>query len=181
MEEKIKYFKGGDKEHTDEALAIAKEYAGKHKIKSIVVASTTGFTAKKAASVFKGKNLIVVTHAHGFREPDKSEFPAELKKSLETSGVKVVTAAHSFTGVGKLVEDSVGSIIAETLRMFCQGMKVAVEIAAEATDAGHVSTKEDIISIAGTGHGADTVLVIRPANSRRLFEMDIKKILAMPI
>lgn len=181
MEEKIRYFEGGGKQYTDDALRIAKEYADKYGIKNIVVASTTGHTAQKAAKVFKGKNLIVVTHVHGFREPDKSEFPSELKKSLEADGIKVVTAAHAFTGVGKLVEDSTGSIIAETLRMFSEGTKVAVEIAAEAADAGLISTKEDVISIAGTGRGADTVLVIRPEISRRLFEMDIKKVLTMPI
>jgi len=181
VEERIRYFEGGGEKYTDEAMAIAKEYADEHGIRSIVVASTTGRTAKKAAEVFKGNNLVVVTHVHGFREPDKTEFPDDLRKSLEAEGVKVVTAAHAFIGVGKLVEGSVGSIIAETLRMFCQGMKVAVEIAAEATDAGYVSTKEDIISIAGTGRGADTVLVIRPANSSRLFETDVKKVLAMPI
>lgn len=181
MEEKTMYFKGGGKQYTDEALKIAKEYVEKHKIRSVIVASTTGYTAKKAAELFKGKNLIVVTHVYGFRIPDKSEFPSGLRKKLEAEGVKVVTTAHAFTGVGKLVEGSVGSIIAETLRMFSQGVKVAVEIVAEATDAGLVNTREDVISIAGTGRGADTVLLIRPANSRRLFEMDVKKILAIPI
>ncbi len=118
---------------------------------------------------------------HGFRQPDKTEFPAELKKSLEAEGIKVITAAHVFTGVGKLVEGSVGSIIANTLRMFSEGTKVAAEIVAEATDAGYVTTDEEVVAIAGTGRGADTVLVIQPANSRRLFEMDIKKVLAIPI
>ena len=181
MEEKITYFEDGGKKHTDNALIIAKEYADKHRIKSIVVASTTGYTAEKAVEVFNGKNLIIVTHAHGFREPDKIEFPDEIRKSLEAKGIKVLTTAHALTGVGKLVEDSVGDIIANTLRIFAQGVKVAVEIAAEAADAGYVRTDEETISIAGTGRGADTVLVIKPANSRRLFEMEIRKVLAMPV
>jgi len=65
--------------------------------------------------------------------------------------------------------------------MFCEGMKVAVEITAMAADAGLVRTDEDVISIAGTGKGADTAIVIKPAISRRLFNMRIKKILAKPI
>lgn len=181
MEEKITYFKGGGKQHTDAALKIAKEYADKHKIKSVVVASTTGFTASKAAQVFKGKNLIIVTHVHGMRNPDTIEFPQELREKLESEGVKVITATHAMGGVNYLAERSIGNIIADTLRMFCQGMKVAVEIAAEAADAGLVRTDEEIISVAGTGRGADTVLVIQPENSMRLFDMDVKKILAMPI
>lgn len=174
------YFESGGKQHTDEALHIAKEYADRHNVKSIVVASTTGYTAEKAAKIFKGKNLIVVTHVHGFREPDKTEFPAELRKELESEGVKVVTAAHAFGGVSKLVEASIGNIIANMLRIFSEGTKVAVEIAAEAADAGLVSTKEDMIAIAGTGRGADTVIVLKPANSARLFEARVKRILAKP-
>jgi len=181
MEEKIKYFEGGGKRYTDDALKIAKEYVERHNIKSIVVASTTGFTAQKAAEVFKDKNLIIVTHVHGFRQPNKSEFPGELRTKLESSGVKVITAAHAMGGLNRLIEGSVGSIIVGTLRIFCQGVKVCVEITAEAADAGYVRTDEDVVAVAGTGRGADTVLVIQPANSRRLFEMDVKKVLAMPI
>jgi hypothetical protein len=181
MEEKIKYFEGGGKQYTDEALSITKEYADTHNIRSIVVASTTGATAKKAAEVFADRNLIIVTHVHGFREENAIEFPAELRKEIESKGVKVLTAAHAMGGVSRLVNGSVGSIISDTLRMFCQGVKVAVEIAAEAADAGCVRTDEKVVAVAGTGHGADTVLVIEPAVSRKMFDMDIKKVLAMPI
>jgi hypothetical protein len=181
VQEKIMYFEGEGKHHTDAALKIAKEYADKNGIESVVVASTTGFTAKRAAQIFKNNNLIVVTHVHGFREPDKGEFPVELRKELEARGVKILTAAHALGGVNRLAESSVGSVIADTLRIFCQGVKVAVEIAAEAADAGLARTDEDIVSIAGTGRGADTVLVVTPDNSHRLFDMDVKKVLAMPI
>jgi len=58
---------------------------------------------------------------------------------------------------------------------------VCVEIAAEAADAGLVRTDEEIIAVAGTGRGADTILVIQPQISRKLFEMDVKKVLAMPV
>jgi hypothetical protein len=181
MEEKITYFDDGGKQHTDAALKIAKEYADKNNIGSIVVASTTGFTAKKAAEAFKGKNLVVVTHVHGFREQNKIEFPEETREQLEAKGVKVLTTTHGMGGVNWLVERSIGGIIADTLRMFSQGVKVAVEIAASAADAGLVRTDEDIVAVAGTGKGADTVLVIRPENSHRLFDMKVRKVLAMPI
>jgi hypothetical protein len=181
MQEKITYFEDGGKQHTDAALQIAKDYADRHGIKSIVVASTTGFTAQKAARVFKGNNLIVVTHVHGMRQADTIEFPQSLREKLEANGVKVITAAHAMGGVNRQFEWSPGSIIADTLRIFCQGVKVVVEIAAEAADAGLVRTDEDVVVVAGTGKGADTVMVIQPENSRRLFDMDVKKVLAMPI
>ena len=180
MEEKTKYFEAGGEACTDEALHIAAAYADAHNIKSIVVASSRGFTAEKAAKVFKGKNLIVVTHVHGFRESNAIEFPDDIRKKLEANGVKVITAAHAFGGVNWLIKGSITEIIASTLRIFSQGVKVAVECAAEAADAGCIRTDEDIVSIAGTGKGADTVLVMRPANAHRLFETKIKRVLAMP-
>jgi len=176
------YFEAPGRENTDATLKIAKGYAEKEGIKSVVVASTTGYTAQEAAEAFKGFSLTVVTHVTGLREPNTQEFPSELREKLEAEGVRVLTTAHAFDGVNKLADaGSIGQIIRDTLRMFCEGVKVAVEIAAMAADAGLVRTDEDVVSIAGTGRGADTALVIRPATSRRLFEMRIKKILAKPI
>lgn len=175
----VAYFEFPGKENTEEALKIAKDYAEKNKINNIIVASTTGYTAQKAAEIFSNKNLIVVTHVTGFQEADEQQFPSELRKRLEENGIHVITTAHAFGGVNKLVH-GFGEIIANTLRMFSEGVKVAVEIAAMAADAGLVSTREDAIAIAGTGRGADTVLLLRPANSKRLFELKIKRILAKP-
>jgi len=182
MDERIKYFEAGGEECTDEALRIAAEYADAHNISNVIVASTRGFTAEKAAKIFKGKNLIVVTHVQGMREPNTIEFPAEMRAKLESSGVKVVTAAHAFGGMNWLFKGSVTptDVAANTLRMFSQGTKVAVECAAEAADAGLVRTDEDAIAIGGTGKGADTVLVLRPANVHKIFETKVRRVLAMP-
>ncbi len=176
-----KYFESTGKENTDETLRIAKEYSDKNNVKSIVVASSTGFTAEKAAEIFKDKNLVIVTHVHGFRENDSTEFTAELRKRLEANGVKVLTTTHALGGINKLMENSLGEVIAKTLRMLCQGVKVAVEIAAMVADAGMISTKEDVVAVTGTGKGADTAVVLQAANSARLFETKIKKILAKPL
>ena len=178
----ITYFETFGIENTDRTLQIAKEFAKENGIRSIVVASTRGYTAEKASEVFKGFNLVVVTHVSSFREPNVQEFSADLRARLEGNGVEVVTAAHAFDGVNKLADKgSIGQIVRETLRMFCEGFKVAIEIAAMAADVGLVRTDEDIVSIAGTGKGADTALVIRPAISKRLFDLRVKKILAKPI
>lgn len=177
----ISYLEPGEKS-TEEALHIAAIYAYEHQIGSIVVASTRGYTAEKALRIFEGKNknLVVVTHVHGFRQSDSNEFPPLLKKEMEEKGVHVLTAAHALGGINKLVENSMGDIIANTLRVFSQGTKVCIEIATEAADAGFVRTDEDILAVAGTGKGADTVLVLRPANSNKLFETRVRRILALP-
>ena len=180
MEEKIKYFETCGKENTEESLRIAKEYVDKNSIKKIVVASTTGYTAEIASKIFKPEMLAVVTHVHGFREGNSAEFPENLRNTLESKGIKVITSAHGFGGVNSLSKDSIGSIIANTLRTFSQGMKVCMEIASQAADSGIARTDEDMIAIAGTGRGADTVMVIRPAISRKFFECKVRKILAMP-
>lgn len=47
-------------------------------------------------------------------------------------------------------------VIAHTLRFFGQGMKVCVEIAVMAADGGLIPPNIPILSIGGTGRGADT-------------------------
>lgn len=54
--------------------------------------------------------------------------------------------------------------------MMGQGTKVCVKIVAMACDAGLVRSDQPVLAIAGTGRGADTVLLIWSANSRRFFD-----------
>ncbi len=71
-------------------------------------------------------------------------------------------------------------IIAYTLRIFGEGMKVACEITLMAADAGLVRTAEPAIAIAGTGKGADTAVILRPVNAQTFFDMRIMEILCKP-
>ena len=71
-------------------------------------------------------------------------------------------------------------VVANTLRLFGQGMKVACEITLMAADAGLVRTDEDIIAIGGTSRGADTAVVLRPVNSEDFFDLKVKEILCKP-
>lgn len=73
-----------------------------------------------------------------------------------------------------------GEIMAQTLGTFCRGMKVAAEIIIMATDAGLVRTDEEAIAIAGSGRGADTAIVVQPANASRFFELKIKEVICKP-
>ena len=112
---KITYFEKPGITNTIETLKIAKGYAGKKGIRSVVVASTRGFTATKAAKLFKGFNLIVVTHVSSMKTPNTQEFSSNIRKSLEAEGVKVITTAHAFSGVNVLAGGSIGEIIKKTL------------------------------------------------------------------
>jgi hypothetical protein len=80
----------------------------------------------------------------------------------------------------KLGTYQLDEIIAYTLRMFGEGTKVAVEIAVMASDAGLVSTREKCISLGGTGQGADTALLLKPAHAQNFFDLRIIDILAKP-
>ena len=68
-EEKAVYFLEKGPICTDKMLETAKDVAEKRGIKSVVVASTRGDTGVKASEVFKGYNVVVVTHSAGFHEP----------------------------------------------------------------------------------------------------------------
>ena len=73
-----------------------------------------------------------------------------------------------------------GEVIANTLRILGQGMKVVCEISIMAADAGLVRTDEDIIAIGGTGRGADTAAVLKPVNSQRFFDLRVREIVCKP-
>ena len=50
-----------------------------------------------------------------------------------------------------------------------------------AADRGLVMSDEDVVVIAGTGSGADTAVVIQPANTNRCLELKVKEIIAKPL
>jgi hypothetical protein len=49
-----------------------------------------------------------------------------------------------------------------------------------AADAGLIPLDRDIIAIAGSSQGADTALLIKPANASRFFDLKIREIIAKP-
>ncbi|MBS7649608.1 hypothetical protein KEJ17_08220 [Candidatus Bathyarchaeota archaeon] len=184
-EKTIIYFSSPGEDNTDVVLSSAKKRAEELGVRDIIVASTRGVTGAKASEVFKGYNLVVVTHHTGFKEPGHQEFTEENRRIIEANGGKVYTGTHVFMNVERAIRSKFGTaypaeIMAQTLRLFCEGMKVAVEIVAMAADAGLIPVDRDVISIAGTGRGVDTAIVVQPANSSRIFDIVIKEIIAKP-
>lgn len=179
------YFDRQGRENTERTLEIAKARADELGIETILVATTTGETGARAAEFFKGYNLVVVTHSTGFRQPNEQELEEENRAAIERAGAKILTCQHAFAGVGRAVRKKLGTyeleeIIAYTLRIFGEGMKVVCEIALMAADAGLVRTDQEVIAIAGTGRGADTAVVLVPANAQTFFDMRILEILCKP-
>ena len=75
----------------------------------------------------------------------------------------------------------VAGIIDSTLRLFCNGMKVCVEISMMAADTGTISVNTPIVAVAGTHVGSGTAIVITPSTSNRIKDLMIHEILAKPL
>jgi hypothetical protein len=69
--------------------------------------------------------------------------------------------------------------MADTLKIFGQGAKVAVEVSIMAADAGALSGR-DVIAIGGSSKGADTALVIKPAHQSSFFDLRVREIVCKP-
>jgi hypothetical protein len=185
METAITYFEKPGKENTEAVMEIVKTRSLELEINTVVVASYRGYTAEKAVKVLEGKKIIVIG---GFFEPNSknlSEIFSLGDEKLIREKATVLVATHLFSGLNRAIRkkfdsSSPGEIVAQTLRIFGTGMKVAIECAVMAADAGLVRTDEDIISIAGTRNGADTAIVLQPVNSQDFFGLQIKEILCKP-
>jgi hypothetical protein len=183
----ILYFSKKGRDNTDALLTHAAKRVAELGLKKVLIATSTGETAEKSLRHFEPKavEVIAVTHVAGFVEPNVQEMPEEARRRLEAKGVKVLTAAHAFGGVGRGVRNKlktfqVDEIMAYALRTLGQGVKVGVEIACMAADRGWVRTDEDVLTIAGTGQGADTALVVQPSNSHTCLDTKIREIVAKP-
>ncbi|MDM8516718.1 pyruvate kinase alpha/beta domain-containing protein [Desulfobacterales bacterium HSG16] len=177
-------FEQAGRENTEKCLELAFKRSQELGIDEIVLASTTGRTAYKALEIFSDLKIVSVTYHGGFKEPFKNAMSDETRNDLESKGVRIVSATHALSGVERsIARKYTGSypvlLIADTLRLFGQGTKVAVEISIMAADSGKLSGK-DIIAIGGTGRGSDSALVLKPANQSDLFDMKIREIICKP-
>ena len=166
-------------------LVQAKKRAEELGLKTVIVASSSGQTGARVAEFFEGFKVVVVTHSTGFSGPDTQELTPNNREKIWKAGAQILTTTHAFGGLGRSVRRKLGTyqtdeIVANTLRIFGQGTKVAVEIALMAADSGLLSVNEDVISIGGTGMGADTALVLKPANVQDFFDVKIHEIICKP-
>jgi hypothetical protein len=179
------YFEKPGPQNTRRTLEIAAARAQELGVRSVVVASSSGKTGVLAARLFLGKNLVIVTHSTGFLKPDYQEFKPSLRRQIESLGGKILIAQHAFGGVNRAVRKKLATyeldeVIAFALRTFGQGTKVAIETSLMAADAGLISTREPCISIGGSDSGADTALLLRPANAQTFFDLRVLEVLAKP-
>jgi len=180
-------FPSAGEENTAHVIRLVVRRLEQGGIEHVVVATTTGATAVRFAKALAkgGTRLVAVTHQVGFREGDVSELLPKHEKALRAADVPIVTASHALSGVGRSISGKLGGVtpvemIAHTLRLFGQGMKVTVEIAVMAADAGAIPTDRDVLAVGGTGRGADTAVVLRAAHANRFFDLQLREVLCKP-
>jgi hypothetical protein len=181
----IYYWDQPGKKHTTRTIELAVKRARELKIDNIVVASCTGYTVRELLKYAKKTNIVMVTHQSGFYDPGTCEISKTVADSLRKHGVSVYTGTHFFGGVGRAVRLKFGGLevdelVANTIRIFGQGVKVTVEIAIMALDAGLIPYNEEIISIGGQGNGADTATVCLPRHGKDFFSFEVREIICKP-
>ena len=179
------YFEKAGPDNTDETLKLVHEWADMLDIQTVLVASASGMTGVKAVELLKNHRVIVLTHSTGFRRENEQELTSENRERIENSGGTILTCQHALAGISRAVRFKfktyeIDEIVANALRTLGQGLKVTVELCLMAADAGLVRTDEDVISVGGTGQGADTAAVIQPANVSRFFDLKVRGILCKP-
>ncbi len=187
IQKTVTYFEKPGPENTEACLNIVKDQIKEYGYKHLVVASTTGSTGQLFAEALKdsGINIIIVTHSYGFKDPNTFELTEEARERIIKAGAKIYTGtmithtletslAKSFSGVYPTL------LVAQTLRRFGEGVKVCCEIVMMAADAGLIPEDEEILSVAGTGRGADTVALLKSAVSKRFLNLRVLEILAKP-
>lgn len=171
---------------TEAVLKRANEYIEQTDIDTIVVASTSGETGAQAAAVFEldNRDLVVVGHSTGYRDQNEQEFESTYREQIEAAGGQVFIGPMVLSNIGRPIRERDGfsghELVADVLRLFGQGTKVALEIVLMGCDAGLVPAGETVLAIGGTGSGADTVVTIQAANSRDLFDARILEVLGKP-
>jgi hypothetical protein len=186
MRKMVDYFEKPGPENTARCLEIAKQ-AVLDGMRHVVVATTAGDTGAAVAEALAGTNanVVAVTHSAGFKTASELELSEENRRRILKAGARIYTGtilthsletslATQFQGVYPT------TLIALSLRRLGQGIKVACEIVMEACDAGLIPEQAEVIAIAGTGRGADTVAVLRSAASKRFHELKVLEILAKP-
>ncbi|MBW2975038.1 hypothetical protein KY366_04945 [Candidatus Woesearchaeota archaeon] len=184
-EKKIVYFTKPGEENTEKTLELAAEYAKSNNIKTIVIGSARGESAMKLKEKAPELEVIDVAYAEGVSHKESLAAFKENKARIEEKGIRIVRCTHAFSGIDKCLFRKFGTLmpnvlIGETLKLISEGVKVAVECALMAADAGAVKQKEKILAIGGTSHGVDTCLLVEPSTTSNFFEFGILEIICIP-
>lgn len=181
MEQTTTYFEMFGPANTPVTFGLVRERLRTGGIGTIVLASTTGATARGAMEFFRDDDvrLVVVPHQYDFHR-DGNLFPQDLVRDLVGAGHAVHFSTMLFHTDG-LYASNAPTLMANLLRCFSQGVKVCFECVLMAADGGHLASGERVIAVAGTGRGSDTALVMQAASSQHLERLRVNELICKPL
>jgi hypothetical protein len=147
MERTVEYFGEPGRHNTDRTLTLARQRAEEAGIRTLVLASTRGYTAERALALCAGRKLVVV----GIQ---RERFDPGVSAELGEAGDLIFAAE---------IEYGYPAEMQRAFRRFGQGTKVAVEVVVCAVQVGLVDVGELVVAVGGSGGGADTAYVVRAA------------------
>jgi hypothetical protein len=180
MPDKIVYFEKPGTENTEACFEVVDRALADLGIRKVVLASTRGDTARYAMDRYQDRDvrLIIVPHQYGFGPGQR--FPPELVERAGQQGHTVYFGTMLFHQE-KAWGEGPAQAVANFLRLFCQGIKVCVEILFMAGNAGLVEEGEQVVVVAGTGRGADTALIMTGGTTTNVRGAHISRILCKPL
>jgi len=185
---------GGD--NTPQVIQVVRSRIREGDITKILVASESGRLALEFKKELPKQTVVCVTYDRETRRMYKK--PELLKKKLAASGITIVDTVKEpltrglvfrnwWRGRNIVLPGESADLFWMTL--ICvggHGLRTAVEIVFMAVEAQVVQTGEKVLSVAGTGRGADSALVMKASKfedavgRHPLSRMKIEEILAMP-
>lgn len=177
MEEEIR------NEITEHTIEIALEAAREYNVHHIVFASKYGDSAERILNLEDNEiHFVCVRTAFGTYKNGENAMRDDIVERIKHSDIDLITGTHVLSGAERGLSKRFNGvypveIIANTLRMFGQGVKVCVEISSMALDSGVIPFGEAVIALAGTGRGLDTAILVTPSYTANILETKIHNII----
>lgn len=193
---RIFFFDYPGPQNTELVLQAVEERLRRGDIYKVLVASESGRLAMKIKDAFHDRTVVCVTYDEYTRLKYKK--PQLMKEKLDEKGVIVVNnieepISRELTFRNWWIERTL-KMKGEQADLFwmslicvgSHGFRTAVEIVFMAVEAGIVEEEERVVSIAGTGWGADSAIVMKGSRfedavgERPEKRLKVEEILAMP-
>lgn len=172
----IYYFDKPGASNTDDVFKAVNERLKEGDIRQVVVASSTGATALRAAELIDVPDVTICGVHFQSHLWDKYSKPDEGNiAKAQSLGVTFIPDTPEATYYRDIPGES-----ADTLRKFGQGVKVAAEVVLMATQTGMVQPGDVVIGVGGTGKGCDSAIVCTATTPDNVGKLSIREILAKP-
>jgi hypothetical protein len=189
------FFEAPGAQNTTAVIQVVKQRLRRGDIRKVLVASESGRLALRVRKQLSGMSVVCVTYDKETRK--KYRKPALMKDRLLGKGVTIVERPEP-VGRGLVFRNwwerrtlKISGAMADLfwMTLICvggHGFRTAVEIVFMAVEAGIVKVGEKVVSLAGTGWGADSAVVMRGSKFEDAVgevvakRMKVEEVLAMP-